>query len=1224
MQKSLLKVLAKAYWRPFVVAGLFKLGHDLMAFALPQILKLFIGWIDDKESAKQWGFIYALGLFVVPGIQTILLHQYFWTGTANGLIMKNSLTAELYRKSLVLSSRARKMMTHGEIVNLMAVDAQKFQEISTYLHMIWSAPLQISLSLYFLYRELGSAIFTGVAIMIILIPINAFVGKKIGTFMREIMMLKDKRLKVISEMLNSMKVVKLYAWEKFFSKWITDVRKSELDAIWRKAKVGIWMAISWSVSPFMVTLAAFATYILIDPEENILTPQKAFVSITYFNLLRFPMQMLPMMLMQLFELMVAVTRLQNFINLPETEKRETSGDEIHGSIKVKNGHFKWDLDSSENTLHDINLHVKPGELVAIVGHIGSGKSSLLSAFLNEMETVDETGKLAKDDAVEMLGSIGYVPQEAWLQNATLEENIIFGNDKKSSYYKQCIDAAALKSDLEILPSGDQTEIGEKGINLSGGQKQRVSLARAAYASPDILLFDDPLSAVDPHVAKEIFEKLISEKSLMKDKTRVLVTHATQFLPRCDRVILVAKGRIIDQGVYQDVFDNNPAFHPILKTAVEAEKSDYETVQSSTSDQSVKSSDSKEKKMTSGKLIASEAMKEGTVDAEVFKNYFNHFGWKSVIIILCLNITRFCLGMGENLWLASWSDDSKTLQSNLNMGNQNSSNSTGNIEHPTDEYEDIIPVKTRLSVYSVLGLSQAIFVVSQSLFAAKAGIRAGKRLHMDLIDALVQFPISFYDKTPTGRILNRVGKDIETVDAPLIRSLEMWTFCGFRVLFGCISICVGSPYYLIALPPFFWLYWKIQRIFVSTTRQLKRMESVSKSPIYAHFGESINGASTIRAYDHKGRFIDRNAELIDANSQANYYGSVIAYRWLAVRLEFLSHTLVLIASIIFCLVRESESTTAAKVGFALSNAVMMSQTLNWFVRQTSDVETHIVSVERLSEYSNDRETFPYEKRTDDDDQVLADSWPQKGKLELKNFSLVYKKDNPPALDNLELHIENGQKVGICGRTGSGKSSLALSLFRLFEPEEKSQYILDGVDCMRIDLERLRKTLTIIPQEPILFSSTLRRNLDPFDQFSDNEIHETLRLAHLSRFVNEELEKGLDHEVSEGGTNLSAGQRQLICLARALLRKTKILILDEATASVDSETDQLVQKTIRNEFKDCTILAVAHRIDTIDDYDKILVLDKGQIIEFDSPENLKTREDGVYRSMYDAAMGNKKDQ
>ena len=405
-------------------------------------------------------------------------------------------------------------MTHGEIVNLMSVDAQKFQDIATYVHMLWSAPLQIGLSLYFLYLELGPAIFPGIGIIILLVPVNSFVGKKVGEYMREVMLAKDKRLKVVSEMLGSIKVVKLYAWENFFKKWISDVRANELDRIWQKAKMGVFVSISWAVSPFLVTLAAFTAYILIDPVKNVLTPQKAFVAITYFNLLRFPMQFLPSVLMQLFELMVTVTRLQNFLNLPETEsKRGPGSDKGRGSIKVKNGTFKWDSESSDPTLSEINLEVNNGELIAIVGHIGSGKSSLLAAFLNELEAVD--------GSVEMNGSIGYVPQEAWLQNATLEENIIFGLKKNKSHYAQCVDAAALKSDLEILPSGDQTEIGEKGINLSGGQKQRVSLARAAYAKPDILLFDDPLSAVDPHVAKEIFEKLISEKSILKRKTRVL-------------------------------------------------------------------------------------------------------------------------------------------------------------------------------------------------------------------------------------------------------------------------------------------------------------------------------------------------------------------------------------------------------------------------------------------------------------------------------------------------------------------------------------------------------------------------------------------------------------------------------------------------------------------------------------------------------------------------------
>ena len=540
----------------------FKLSHDLLAFAMPQLLKIFIRWIGDEDSQRQWGFIYAGALFVVPVMQTIFLHQYFWLGTGNGLIIKNALTAEIYRKSLVLASRSRAIYTHGEIVNLMSVDAQKFQEISTYLHMIWSGPLQISLSLYFLYRELGASLFSGIAVMLILIPINSKVFKIIGTVMRDLMQYKDKRIKALSEMINSMKVVKLYAWEPFFESWIRQTRLDELYCLWRKAIAGIWMGIGWSVSPFLVTLAAFTTYIYSDTVNHILTPERAFVSITYFDLIRFPMQMLPMMFIQMVELMVSVKRLQNFFNLPEQEEQDRGSDEKNpaGSVEIKNASFKWEKSAEDETLSDISIKIEPGELVAVVGHIGSGKSSLVSACLNEMEKISGSVRLS--------GSVGCVPQEAWLQNATVEENITFGGEMNRSYYKKCIDAAALTTDLSLLPSGDQTEIGEKGINLSGGQKQRVSLARAAYNAPDIVLLDDPLSAVDPHVANEIFDKLISDKSVLRSKTRLLVTHATQFLPRCDRIILLSKGKIVDQGTYQAVYDNNPSFHPILKVRLE--------------------------------------------------------------------------------------------------------------------------------------------------------------------------------------------------------------------------------------------------------------------------------------------------------------------------------------------------------------------------------------------------------------------------------------------------------------------------------------------------------------------------------------------------------------------------------------------------------------------------------------------------------------------------------
>merc|ERR1711892_527232 len=689
-QKSLLRILVKTYWRPFALSALFKLAHDLLAFAMPQLLKLFIRWIETENHSMQWGYIYSAALFVVPLCQTVFLHQYFWLGNSNGLMIKNALTAEIYRKSVLLASRSRAIYTHGEIINLMSVDAQKFQDVSTYLHMIWSGPLQISLSLYFLYQELGPSLFAGIGVMLVLIPINSKVFQIIGAVMRDLMQFKDKRMKALSEMINSMKVVKLYAWEPFFEEWIHQIRLDELANLWRKAIAGIWAGISWSVAPFLVLIAAFTTYIYSDMANHILTPEKAFVSITYFDLLRFPMQMLPMIYIQMVELMVSVRRLQNFINLPEQEEQQEIDGDVddekkmeNGTIVVKGGDFKWEKSAEENTLSNINLKVNQGELVAVVGHIGSGKSSLVSACLNEMEK--SAGK------VRLTGSVGYVPQEAWLQNATVEENITFGSKMDRKFFAKCIDASSFTTDLSLLPSGDQTEIGEKGINLSGGQKQRVSLARAAYNAPDIVLLDDPLSAVDPHVANEIFDKLISnDKSVLRNKTRLLVTHATQFLPRCDRIVLLAKGKIVDQGTYQEVYDANPAFQPILKSNVE-DRDNGDSDEPVSPTQSVETIKSSASKAEAGKLIQAEETKEGTVEWAVFKAYFSKYGMHFIGVYLLLNTFRSSFFIAENLWLADWSNDAK-------------------------------------------------------LISAKGGIRASRILHDDLVSALVRFPISYYYKT----------------------------------------------------------------------------------------------------------------------------------------------------------------------------------------------------------------------------------------------------------------------------------------------------------------------------------------------------------------------------------------------------------------------------------------------------------------------------------------------
>ncbi|CAG5076674.1 Oidioi.mRNA.OKI2018_I69.PAR.g8517.t2.cds [Oikopleura dioica] len=1206
MQKGLLKVMVKAYWKPALMAACFKFLHDALSFINPQVLKMFIRWISvcAESTSIQEGVLLALLLFVVSTVQTLLLHQYFWVGSNAGLKVKNSITSFLYQKSLNISSQARGMFTHGEIVNMMTVDAQKFQDIFTYIHMIWSGPLQIGLSLYFLWQELGAAIFSGIAVMILLIPANAFVGKKIGEIMRALMQTKDKRMKTISELVTAIKTVKLYAWEVFFASWIDEIRQKELDQMWKRAKVAVFMSLTWSVSPFFITIAAFATYVLRDPVNNVLTPEKAFVSIMYFNLLRFPMQMFPMMLMQVIEARVSVTRLQNYFNLPELKDSEKTPGKS-GTVKIENGSFTWKK-SEGATLEDISIDIKKGELVGIVGHIGSGKSSLISAMLNEM---DQLG-----GSVALAGTVAYVPQDAWLQNATLKDNIIFGKQLDEAYYKKCVAAASLRDDLDILQSGDQTEIGEKGINLSGGQKQRVSLARAAYSNPDIILFDDPLSAVDPHVGKEIFTNLIGRESILKSKTRVLATHATQFLPMCDRVVLLSKGKILDIGKYEDIWARNPEFHMILKADSSATEKKAEEIEAPTKSKlSVK--ESKDKALD-GKITEKEESKSGTIDFSVLRKYLEAFGMFQFFFAMLMNTIRYGFWLGENLWLADWSDSTKPANGTVEECVTRYRRETDIFESAkdlmVDDPEEPLSIGVRLGVYGGFGIVQSVFVIVVALSFSLGGIKASRGIHDQVIQSILRFPLSFYDKTPSGRIINRVGKDIDVVDAQLIRTLEMWTHCFLRVLFGVFAIVSGSVWYLVFLPFFGIVYFKIQRIFVATTRQLKRIESVSKSPIYNHFGESIHGASTIRAYRYKSRFQSHNFKLIDQNNQANYYGSIIAYRWLAVRLEILSHLLVLTAALIF--VWAKEHTTAGKVGFALSTALGMSQTLNWAVRQTSDLENHAVAVERLLEYT-DKDEFPHEAEWEGKDKLL-ESWPDKGELKMENFSLRYRKNLPPALDDLSITIKGGEKIGICGRTGSGKSTFVLSLFRLVEAEEKSSFIIDGVDCREIGLHDLRKKLTIIPQEATLFSATLRKNLDPFGEYSDADIWRAIELSHLKGFT-DTLAKGLDHEIAEGGGNLSAGQRQLVCLARALLRKTKFLILDEATASVDNETDQLVQTTIRKEFKDCTILAVAHRIDTIDDSDKILVMDKGKIAEFDSPTALKAIDGGIYSELFKAS-------
>ncbi|XP_065072690.1 multidrug resistance-associated protein 1 isoform X3 [Ochlerotatus camptorhynchus] len=1213
---SILPALIKAFGPTFAFGSFLKLGQDVLTFASPQILRLIINFVGGDEPIWK-GIFFAILLFLVAGTQTLLLAQYFNRMFFVGLRIRTALISAIYRKALIISNSARKGSTVGEIVNLMAVDAQRFMDLTTYINMLWSAPLQIALALFFLWEILGPSVLAGLAVMIILIPVNGVIANKIKTLQIKQMKNKDERVKLMNEVLSGIKVLKLYAWEPSFEQQILVIRDKEVKVLKSAAYLNAGTSFIWSCAPFLVSLVTFATYVMVD-ENNVLNATTAFVSLALFNILRFPLSMLPMLISNMVQTAVSVKRINRFLNQEELNPDNVQHDEKESCpLVIEGGVFSWDGD--DTTLRNINMKVEKNELAAIVGTVGSGKSSVLSAFLGEMDKV--SGR------VNTIGKIAYVSQQAWIQNATLQDNILFGKSMDVKLYNKVISACALKPDIEMLPGGDQTEIGEKGINLSGGQKQRVSLARAVYSDADIYFLDDPLSAVDSHVGKHIFEQVIGDNGLLAKKTRVLVTHGITYLPNTNVIFVMKDGEISESGSYQELMDKKGAFADFLiqhLQEVNEEEEDIDEIkaqlESNVSNEELKhkferaiSKRSRSGSTSSGnesysrqnsdisgsqsslrkrtpekklleepqknKLIEQEKSETGSVKWEVYKHYLKSIGLTLSIATVLLNMVFQSFSIGSNLWLSKWSTDE----------------AAENDTSVRDMY---------LGVYGAFGAGQVLAQFIGSLTFALGALLAAKAMHEALLTYVLRWPMASFDTTPQGRVLNRFSKDVDTVDNVLPTLVRSFLTMLFSVVATLVVISISTPIFATVILPIGILYYAVQRFYVATSRQLKRLESVSRSPIYSHFGESIQGAQTIRAYDVQDRFIIESESRVDFN-QVCYFPSIIANRWLAVRLEMVGNLIILFAALFAVLGRETMN--PGLVGLSVSYALQITQTLNWLVRMTSDVETNIVAVERIKEYGETKQEAAWELPNSN----LPRDWPEQGRVEFQDFQVRYREGLDLVLKGITFTIEGGEKFGIVGRTGAGKSSLTLALFRIIE-SAGGKIVIDGHDISQLGLHSLRSRLTIIPQDPVLFSGTLRINLDPFNIQSDEEIWKALEHAHLKSFV-KGLTAGINHEVSEGGENLSVGQRQLICLARALLRKTKVLILDEATAAVDLETDDLIQRTIRTEFKECTVLTIAHRLNTIMDSDKVIVLDKGQISEFAAPSELLQNKSSAFYSM-----------
>ncbi|ULT98914.1 hypothetical protein L3Y34_000336 [Caenorhabditis briggsae] len=846
----------------------------------------------------------------------------------------------------------------------------------------------------------------------------------------------------------------------------------------------------------------------------------------------------------------------------------------------------------------LSATIKPGQLIAIVGSVGGGKSSLLSAILDEMVLLEGRVKVG--------GSIAYVPQHSWIFNKSIKENILFGNEHSKNFYDHVIGACQLRPDFRHFQQGEQTMVGENGITLSGGQKARISLARAVYQDKEIYLLDDPLSAVDAHVGRALFDKVIGPEGLLKSKTRVLVTHNLQYTRYVDSIFVIEDGLIVQHGRFEDIAHLEGPFGRLW---AECENSEDQEDSSEDSEEDVTPpedipraakkvdranshfSEKSEKIQKSEKAENAENVQLGRVKKSVYKLYIQTMGISNSSLFLIFFIAHFSVMILRSLWLSNWSNENAEIKKR--GGDYNSTDLPMSVE-------------TRLIVYASFG-GLEMFLLAMAFVVLTAGsLKASYGLHAPLIHALLRAPISFFDTTPVGRIINRLSRDLDVIDK-LQDNIRMCTQTLLNACMILVLISISTPIFLLCAAPLILIYYFVMTYYIPTSRQLKRLESASRSPILSTIAESIHGASSIRAFDKTERTTTALSTNVDKFAQCRYL-SHMSNRWLATRLELLGNTTVLFASLSATLSTKYFGLTPGMAGLSVSYALTITEVLNICVRSVSEIESNIVSVERVNEYQKLEPEAPWEV---ENSEKLDQNWPDQGKIELEGFSMRYRKNLPLVLKNIDLKIHGGERIGVIGRTGSGKSSLTMALYRMIEAESGTIRI-DDVAIDTIGLHQLRSKLIIIPQEPVVFSGTLRFNLDPFNQYSDAEIWKCLEICQLKPFAQDD-EQCLDRHISEGGKNMSVGERQLLCLCRALLRGARIVILDEATASVDTVTDGIVQRAIRQHFPKSTTISIAHRLDTIVDSDRIVVLDAGRVAEFDTPSNLLLNPDSLYSQL-----------
>ncbi|KAI6707125.1 hypothetical protein NL676_010087 [Syzygium grande] len=1151
---SILSAIFYCEWRGILISGFFALTKVLALATGPLFLSAFIAFADGEEAFEYEGYALAGGLFLAKCLESLSERQWFFRARLIGLRIRSFLSAAICQKQLRLSSAAKMTHSPGQIVNYVTSDAYRIGEFPYWFHQIWSTGLQLCLALAIVYYAVGLATLAALTVLILIVAVTSPMAKLQLEYQRKLMEAQDKRLKVVAEVLVNMKVLKLYAWEKHFKKVIEELRKDESEwiaaVLWQN---GYYMVLFWS-SPVLVPAITFWTcYVLGIP----LTASNVFMFLASLRIIQEPIRLIPDVVGAFIQAKVSLSRIAEFLEAPELEnkpiKQQRDNEVLEMAVLLNSREISWDSGASKATLRNINLSVRKGEKVAICGEVGSGKSTLLAAILGEVSYIDGT--------VRVHGRMAYVSQTAWIQTGNIQENILFGSVLDSVKYREVIQKCSLAKDMEMFPFGDQTQIGERGVNLSGGQKQRIQLARALYQDADVYLLDDPFSAVDAHTATSLFNEYVM--GALSGKTVLLVTHQVDFLPAFNSILLMSSGQIVSAGSYDQLMASSQEFQDLVNAHNMTAGSGHQiSMVSSRMPGYLKEEIRKiyvEEQLEASpgsQLIKQEEREIGDSGFKPYLQYLKHNKGFFFFTLGTLSHIIFIAGqLGQNYWLASEVNSTSVSTIELN------------------------------SVYTGIGVALALFLLIRSYF-----------IH--------QCP--FFDSTPLGRILSRVSSDLSIIDVDVAFKLTIALGSTMNTYSNFLILAFLTWPVLVVIIPMIYLTLIIQKYYYASSNELMRLDGTTKSTLASHLAESIAGVMTIRAFGQEDRFFSRSLCLIDANASP-YFHSFSANEWLVQRLEVLC-AIVLTSSALAISLLDLGSSSSGYVGMALSYGLSLNVFLVVSVQSQCSLSNLIVSVERLEQYMHIQSEAP---------EVIEDSrpapdWPSSGKVEIYDLKIRYRPDSPFVLHGISCKIKGGHKIGIVGRTGSGKTTLISALFRLVEPTDGKIFV-DGLDITTIGLHDLRSHFGVIPQDPTLFGGTVRYNLDPLCKHTDEEIWEVLGKCQLREAI-QDKEKGLESPVIQDGSNWSMGQRQLFCLGRALLRRSQILVLDEATASIDNATDSILQRTIQTEFADCTVITVAHRIPTVMDCTMVLAISDGRLVEYDEPMKLVGKEDSLFGQLY----------